>query len=200
MHTLLHPQELLHHAELEDQAHNDYYSHCVSSMSMMSGSRHPQQHGGSLQDLVDAVRADCLLDAAEHSSCRGGNRHNSRQKKYSSVSSRQREGGSLPTNVNSKECPDEQSFLSEFNKRKTKLEKVHGSRSVVASDEADEAAAGDGGDGGGGSSSVRSPSSTHTIIEIEPDETQHLLAHDSLAQVRTIYIGQFYSHIYDLYP
>lgn len=198
------PQELLQHAELEDQARNDCFLNCVSSMS-----RTGKGQGRSLQDLVEAVRMEHLVEAEQ--AARGGrHHHNSRQKKYSSVSSRQREGGSLPSNVNCKECPYEQSFLSEFNKRKTKLERVHGSRAtgVDAADElfvlgtaaqqlkaaetaakaataamapakaaqtsASAAAAAAGGSG----------DHQHTIIQIESDETQHLLAHDSLAQVK----------------
>lgn len=53
--------------------------------------------------------------------------------------------------------------MTEFNKRKHKLDKVHGSS--IVSDE-----------------SV-STSVHETVIEIEQEETRHLLAHDSLAQV-----------------
>lgn len=61
-----------------------------------------------MQDIVDAVRNDSLLDC-DYNCGVGGQRnrrhnHNSRQKKYSSVSSRQREGGSLPSNVNVTYC------------------------------------------------------------------------------------------------
>lgn len=155
----------------------------------MSGGRHP--HGGSLQDLVDAVRKEHLLDN-DHVGRSGGRHHNSRQKKYSSVSTRQREGGSLPSNVNCKECPYEQSFMSEFKKRKNKLEKVHGSRSAVAMDDTEMlstgrplyiSAAASKAASVCGVGAVESAPSSHTIIEIEPDETAHLLAHDSLAQV-----------------
>lgn len=162
-------QELLQHAELEDQARADCYINCVSR-SNRGSNRHTQ--GGSLQDLVEAARNDRLLDPDFPLS---GNvrrhQHNSRQKKYSSVSSRQREGGSLPSNVNCNQCPYEDSFLTEFNKRKNKLDKVHGS-SVGTAGGLDEVA-------------ETSPRSAvpHTVIEIEPDETRHLLAHDSLAMV-----------------
>ncbi|XP_067635913.1 serine-rich adhesin for platelets-like isoform X2 [Eurosta solidaginis] len=57
-----------------------------------SQSRHQQKQGGSLQDLLQLP-----------SDFRRQN-HTSRHKKNSSVSSRQREGGSLPSNVNVANC------------------------------------------------------------------------------------------------
>ncbi|XP_039961762.1 platelet binding protein GspB isoform X1 [Bactrocera tryoni] len=57
-----------------------------------SQSRHQQKQGGSLQDLLQLP-----------SDYRRQN-HTSRHKKNSSVSSRQREGGSLPSNVNVANC------------------------------------------------------------------------------------------------
>lgn len=81
--------------EKEDQK---FAFRALASRSYTSNS---QKQGGSLQDLVEAVRNDSLDCDYNY----GGQRnrrhnHNSRPKKYSSVSSRQREGGSLPSNVN----------------------------------------------------------------------------------------------------
>ncbi|KAL5274941.1 hypothetical protein ACFFRR_001137 [Megaselia abdita] len=66
-----------------------------------------QKYGGSLQDLVDAKRIDAFFEIdCSHSSksrrnCLGlGGIPISRTRKNSSVSTRQREGGSLPSNVN----------------------------------------------------------------------------------------------------
>lgn len=57
-----------------------------------------------MQDLVNAVGNESFLDSDygfSSSGVRNRNRHNhNSRKKYSSVSSRQREGGSLPSNVN----------------------------------------------------------------------------------------------------
>lgn len=83
-----------------------------------------------------------------------GKRHQ-RQKKYSSsVSSRQREGGSLPCNVNvstSLPSANDHPFLNEYkkNQKQVKIE--------IKNDD--------------------------TVIDMGDDgETMHLLAHDSLAQ------------------
>lgn len=139
---------------------------------------------------------------------RGRHHHNSRQKKYSSVSSRQREGGSLPSNVNVSFynlCPYEETFLKEFKPHKNKSDKqlllagataTGGIGNVVScinsgvgnslrsSDtsgtNADDTIRSCGGVGGDGKIS-------HTVIEIsdhdEADETRHLLAHEVLTQV-----------------
>lgn len=81
-------------AEREDQAHDTSLRNVHPKRN--SG-RHT--HGGSLQDLVVS---DYNIDfGVSHTK-----KHNSRQKKYSSsVSSRQREGGSLPSNVNESASP-----------------------------------------------------------------------------------------------
>lgn len=64
------------------------------------GNRH-HTHGGSLQDLVDCVNNEHIIDTLNGNS-RRINQENSRKGKYTStsVSSRQREGGSLPSNIN----------------------------------------------------------------------------------------------------
>lgn len=132
-----------------------------------------QTHSGSLQDLFEAVRNDPHLDTDLSLSGHARRHHNSRQKKYSSVSTRAREGGSLPSNVNCNQCPDDESLMTEFNKRKNKLDKVHGSIVGTA----------------GGLKEAGEPVSIsvhETVIEIEQEETRHLLAHDSLAQVRWV--------------
>uniref|UniRef100_A0A1I8Q9A4 Uncharacterized protein n=1 Tax=Stomoxys calcitrans TaxID=35570 RepID=A0A1I8Q9A4_STOCA len=82
-------------------------SHYHSHSNSHNRSHHHKQ-GGSLQDLFEIGLHESQLDCDQVcGSGIGGNQrtkrqnHNSRQKKYSSsVSSRQREGGSLPSNVN----------------------------------------------------------------------------------------------------
>lgn len=97
-------QELLQNAELEDQARDT----CpfFSSRSVRNNRRHQHTQGGSLQDLVDSVNSeelggDYLLSGptGRRSHHQQNSRHNT-TKYSSSVSSRQREGGSLPSNVN----------------------------------------------------------------------------------------------------
>lgn len=182
-------QELLQDAELEKQA-RDTHSRYLSSRSDRAGNRH-HTRGGSLQDLVECVNNEQLLDGDYLLSgqTRRYHHHNSRYKKYSSVSSRQREGGSLPSNVNvssSHTFGRTNSFLNEFNKRK-----IHkNERNIVST----------AGSGLTNRTTVDSvncvrgediqPIETkisHTVINIgddELDETRHLLAHDSLAQVK----------------
>lgn len=128
--------------------------------------------------------------------------NNSRYKKYSSVSSRQREGGSLPSNVNVSSS-NVDSFFHEYNHSTLKTTHCKLERNIVSSSAA-----------GSGHNSQRSVASVdssvnfnigrgddqsqqinentkrnnHTIINIgeeDADETRHLLAHDSLAQVLT---------------
>lgn len=78
-----------------------YHSHSHNH----NRSHHHHKQGGSLQDLLEIGLHETQLDC-EQTFGGGGNQrtrrqnHNSRQKKFSSVSSRQREGGSLPSNVN----------------------------------------------------------------------------------------------------
>lgn len=80
---------------------------------MLSG-RHPAS--SSLQDLVEAVGNEYGHGRRLH--------YNPRQKKYSSVSSRERESGSLPINVNSNLSPHEASFMMEYKRGKNKLAKM----------------------------------------------------------------------------
>lgn len=177
-------QELLHRTEQEDQARDSYLHHRLISRSNRGSSRHHTQ-GGSLQDLVEAVNNELDGDFLVGSQSKRLHQHSSRHKKYSSVSSRQREGGSLPSNVNVSTSYKEP-FLNEF----TKTQKSHkNERTIVLS-----------GSGGGcgiarqdsQGSGCRDEATTgdskksHTVIEIDDDdadEMRHLLAHDSLAQV-----------------
>lgn len=113
--------------------------------------------------------------------------HNSRQKKYSSVSSRQREGGSLPSNVNSNLCPYDETFLNEFNKRKNINESssgIHLSSAGAVGVALRQDANGNNRD----DAQLNDNKISHTVIEIEMDETRHLLAHDSLAQVLLFFL------------
>ncbi len=141
--------------------------------SVRGSNRHTQ--GGSLQDLVETVKQDQLLESDGSHSRR---QHNSRQKKYSSVSTRQREGGSLPSNVNCN--PYEDHFSSDFGKRGIKNEKailMSGSTGVTRQDCFNR------------EDSQQDGKLGHTVIEIgdgDVDETSHLLAHDSLAQVNPL--------------
>lgn len=140
--------------------------------SVRGSNRHTQ--GGSLQDLVETVKQDQLLESDGSHSRR---QHNSRQKKYSSVSTRQREGGSLPSNVNCN--PYEDHFSNDFGKRGIKIEKailMSQNTGVTRQDCFNR----------GGDDSQQDGKLAHTVIEIgdsDADETCHLLAHDSLAQV-----------------
>lgn len=125
--------------------------------------------------------------------------NNSRYKKYSSVSSRQREGGSLPSNVNVSSS-NVDSFFHEYNRSTLKTTHCKLERNIVSS------AAGSGHNaqrstvsvdssvnfsiGRGDDQSQQTHENTtkisHTVINIgedDADETRHLLAHDSLAQV-----------------
>lgn len=194
-------------AELEDQA-RDCDSNRVLSRSTRGSNRHTQ--GGSLQDLVETVHQEHLLETDFIGQSRGRHHHNSRQKKYSSVSSRQREGGSLPSNVNVSFynlCPYEDQFLKEFKPHKIKSDKlllagaaaagsvsgvvgcINSGVGALRASESAAAAIRESDDTirscvGGGDGKI-----SHTVIEIsdhdEADETRHLLAHDSLAQVNS---------------
>lgn len=105
----------MQHAELEEKVRADCYRN-----SMLSG-RHPAS--SSLQDLVEAVGNEYGHGRRLH--------HNSRQKKYSSVSSRERESGSLPINVNSNLSPNEASFMMEYKRGKNKLAKLQSAGNCV---------------------------------------------------------------------
>lgn len=124
---------------------------------------------------------------------------NSRYKKYSSVSSRQREGGSLPSNVNVSSS-NVDTFFHEYNRSTLKTTHCKLERNIVSS------AAGSGhntqrtavgvdssinfsighADDQSQSTNENTTKISHTVINIgedDADETRHLLAHDSLAQV-----------------
>ncbi|XP_055311418.1 putative uncharacterized protein DDB_G0277255 isoform X2 [Sitodiplosis mosellana] len=180
-------KELLHNAELEDQQKDTFYS----SHHFRGNSRRPHT-SGSLQDLVN----EQLLDS-DYMLGPQSRRHqqNSRYtKNSSSVSSRQREGGSLPNNVNSSSYYPVSSFsLSKYHKAnaksntKTKLEAHDYERSatnhhrtgekVSYCDEIQKSVAST------SASVINANDKKHTIINIEdPEEARHLLAHDSLAQ------------------
>lgn len=130
------------------------------------------QHGGSLQDLPEALSNDLYGNAfhchnnygtvgnsSTHSS--GGKKHSRRKHSStssSSVSSRQREGGSLPNNVNMPSPVDQ--FISDY---RTKTGKKIGGKFDGKLEKA------------------------HTVIDMgdvgDPDEKLHLLAHDSLVSL-----------------
>lgn len=151
---------------------------------------------GSLQDLVDS---DEHLDV-DYLSSGQYKRHqqSSRYTKYSSsVSSRQREGGSLPINVNHPVSFDSQFYNNRINSTNSKKSKeshdnertatAHHNRNALTGDSIshnrDDTA-----QSIATTSSLASASSTndkpHTIIDIEdPDDKSHILAHDTLAQV-----------------
>lgn len=120
-------------------------------------------------------------------------------KNSSSVSSRQREGGSLPNNVNSSSSyPIASSFLSKYPKANAKNSvkikpETHDyernstnhhrnafmGESVSYCEEIKPSIAST------SASIVQASDKNHTIINIDdPEESRHLLAHDSLAQVR----------------
>ncbi|KAJ6635666.1 hypothetical protein Bhyg_14252 [Pseudolycoriella hygida] len=164
-------RELLQNVEQEDKIHHN--SNRLLGRPVRGSNRHTQ--GGSLQDLVETVKLDQLLESDGLIGNLARRQHNSRQKKYSSVSTRQREGGSLPSNVNCN--PYEDQFSNDFGKRGVKNEK-----SILMS-----------------GSNVTRPDTCfvrtddlqqdrtlgHTIVQIDDgitDDTAHLLAHDSLAQ------------------
>lgn len=181
-------QELLHKAELEDQKQDSFYSRQYRNNSR----RHAHPHSGSLQDLVDSVNNELISDCD-----RRHQQHSRYAKNSSSVSSRQREGGSLPNNVNSSGSSIPSFSLSRYPKSTTKnssknkadthdyernLTNHHRNavigESVSLCEETQSSIPST-------SASISSASEkTHTVINIEdPEEARHLLAHDSLAQV-----------------
>lgn len=193
-------QELLHKAELEDQQRDSFFS-----SSQYRGNSRRHHTGGSLQDLVDSVNNEQLLDCDYMlgSQTRRHQQHSRYTKNSSSVSSRQREGGSLPNNVNSSSCYPISAFsLSKYPKTNTKnsgrikadshdyertLTNHHRNTFIGDSVSYCEEP----------QSSVASTSTAvscaneknHTIINIDdPEEASHLLAHDSLAQVSMVEI------------
>lgn len=172
-------QELLHRTEQEDQARDRFYR--MSSRSNRDPNRH--SHGGSLQDLVEAVNSEHLLDGEFPlvGQSKRMNQHNSRHKKYSSVSSRQREGGSLPSNVNVS-ISYKEPFLNEFNKG----DKAHTNERNVGANAGGLGSRQNSIGSGREESAVGETKRSHTVIEMHDDdvnETRHLIAHDSLAQV-----------------
>uniref|UniRef100_A0A1A9WFX3 Uncharacterized protein n=1 Tax=Glossina brevipalpis TaxID=37001 RepID=A0A1A9WFX3_9MUSC len=96
-------QQNAHHHHLHSSHNSQHQQH--RSHHHHHHHHHHHKQGGSLQDLFNETQLDCDQTFG-NSSVSGSQRtrrqnHNSRQKKYSSsVSSRQREGGSLPSNVN----------------------------------------------------------------------------------------------------
>lgn len=174
-----------------------------------SNQRHHQHttHSGSLQDLVEAVHTELDSDYSigggggsstmqqrRHQNNNGG-RH---QKKYSSsVSARTYAGGSLPTNVNCNLY--DETFLNELNKGNTT---TRNNRAMPSSSTVSAASTSkhnknhqqqqhqnDGGNFvwlGYEPTAAEQHQVSHTVIEIESDETRHLLAHDSLAQVNLV--------------
>lgn len=183
----------MHKAELEDQQQDSFYP----SRHHRGNSRRPHPHSGSLQDLVDSVSNELDGDYIG-SQARRHPQHSRYAKNSSSVSSRQREGGSLPNNVNSSICYPIASFsLSKYPKSNSKnsnkiktdthdyernLTNHHRNTVINESVNLCEET----------QSSIPSTSAlvssaiekTHTVINIEDlEETRHLLAHDSLAQV-----------------
>lgn len=113
-------QELLSKTEREDQEQN--FSFTSRPVHSKRASARPTQ-GGSLQDITEATKQEygyteyCTGSSLSHKRHGGGGHGGSRNKRQiSSVSSRQREGGSLPSNVNETTTPSyisEQPFLNE---------------------------------------------------------------------------------------
>ncbi|XP_031638243.1 putative mediator of RNA polymerase II transcription subunit 26 isoform X2 [Contarinia nasturtii] len=188
-------KELLHKVEIEDQQKNTFFT-----TRQFRGNSRRHHTGGSLQDLVDSANNEQLLDS-DYMLGPQSRRHqqNSRYtKNLSSVSSRQREGGSLPNNVNSSSTYSLSTFpLSKYSKgnakncAKNKLESHDYERhplsnhhrpafigeSVSYCEESQPSIAST------SASVINANDKNHTIINIDdPEETRHLLAHDSLAQ------------------
>lgn len=189
-------QELLHRTEQEDQARDSYLRGLTSRSARGSNRHHTHTQGGSLQDLVEAVNNEHLFDSEFllAGQSKRMHQHNSRHKKnHSSVSSRQREGGSLPSNVNVSTSYKEP-FLNEFNKTAAHI-KAHKNERTISGSSGGSSCIGTGPGLGSRQNSVGSgcrddiigdTKKNHTVIEIDDDdsdETKHLLAHDSLAQV-----------------
>lgn len=186
-------QELLHKAELEDQQRDSFFS-----SSQLRGNSRRHHTGGSLQDLVDVNNEQLLdYDCTLGSQARRHQQHSRYTKNSSSVSSRQREGGSLPNNVNSSSYYPVSSFsLSKYPKSNTKITGkikidahdyertlTNHHRNTIIGDTVSYCEE--------PQSSIPSTSASiscanekpHTIINIDdPEEARHLLAHDSLGQ------------------
>lgn len=177
-------QELLHRTEQEDQQRKLYFNNQLPPRPTLDSNHHP---GGSLQDLVEAVNDSDFLISGQNKRHQLNSRH--KKNNSSSVSSRQREGGSLPSNVNvSTTCREH--FLHEINKSLSykggphnKTERLSGGPHVGLGSRQNSVGSGCRDDIG------TDAKKTHTVIEIDDyecddDERKHLLAHDSLAQVR----------------
>jgi hypothetical protein len=113
----------------------------------------------------------------------GNKKHHSR-KKHSSVSSRQREGGSLPCNVNDSTSATA-SFLKEVSKRSSKSKNKTDYGTIAMPSETTESVGANKDELQTGEKTIRQRDTIIDIEEGESDETKHLLAHDSLAQVVT---------------
>lgn len=205
---------MLHKTELEEQARDTCSFH--STRSVRSNRRHQHQQGGSLQDLVDSVNSEQLDGDYSLSGQTRRHHQNSRHAKYSSsVSSRQREGGSLPCNVNASSsynplaCMDTLLFTnyqSGFKKDKEINKKDGSNKDGTINNNSSSyhynnhhhhhsQRIGDNINNNNRDelntlniqtvTAVNANDKNHTIINIEePDENRHLLAHDSLAQVK----------------
>lgn len=161
---------MLHHAELEDQARE-------SKLIDYSCS----DRSGSLQNLVGIGHNELGSDSK-----RSHHQHFRNRSNLSSVSSRQREGGSLPSNVNASLPGSHVTFLSEYKSKAHKNERTvvntAGSgllaNRLLGVDSVNSAR--------DDTNLLNDTKISHTVIEIgnvEPDENRHLLAHDSLASV-----------------
>lgn len=185
------PQELLHYTEQEDQREQrergSYFRGSTSRSSRGSNRHQIHQQGGSLQDLFEAANNEQSMDSdfsltSQSKQHQLGSRH---KKINSSVSSRQREGGSLPSNVNVSTSYKEP-FLYELNKSHSKQthknDRSSGGPNIGLGSRQNSIGSGCRDDTGGSVDAKK----THTVIKIDDDdedETKHLLAHDSLAQV-----------------
>lgn len=148
----------------EDEARQLHFDNMYNPLQRKSRNN---RNGGSLQDLQDALNSDqfgnnyqtnygTMNASGRPNSTQSGKKHSKR--KQSSVSSRQREGGSLPNDVNKID-----QFLSEC--------RSNHKRSIKGD--------------GKFADKLTSQSPHHTIIDMmegDPVERQHLLAYDSLGQ------------------
>lgn len=186
--------------DLADQARDK--SPFFSARSVRSNRRHQHTQGGSLQDLVDSVNSEHLDgDYTLSGQTRRHHQHSRHAKYSSSVSSRQREGGSLPSNVNnpaSLACID--TFLlsnyrggikkDNYKKDGSKVDGLNSAAHHYHHHHQRNTAFGDPINNNDILANIQTVTAVnandknHTIINIgEPDENRHLLAHDSLAQV-----------------
>lgn len=201
-------QELLHKAELEDQQQDTFFS-----SRQYRGNSRRHHTGGSLQDLVDSVNKEQLLDGdyTLGSQARRHQQHSRYTKNSSSVSSRQREGGSLPNNVNSSSCYPIASFsLCKYPKLNTKSSckaksEIHDYERSSTNHHRNTFAGDSVSNSGDTQPSIASTSAivansnekNHTVINIDDlDEHSHLLAHDSLAQVSSMAMHNVFSFVY----